>query len=130
MIYELLYKQSEDELSSLMPLICGFKTSLNVSCRYQMLLILISVYDMIQIKSTASLNSNMNKIKNMTNDALLTSLLDEDPTIRLMAQNFWTEKARMPSSTIDRMVLILGKYDSEEHRNRFFIYFALNKSIR
>lgn len=75
-----------------------------------MLLILISVFDMIQYKISDTLGSNGQKIKKLTNETLLITLLDENPTIRLMAQNFWTEKASMPSSTIDRMVLILGKY--------------------
>ena len=53
----------------------------------------------------------------MTNEALLKSLLDEDQTVRLMAQNFWTEKVNMPTNTLDRIVLILdGMYSPATER--------------
>ena len=110
MIYELLDKQPEEELCRLMPIVANFKTHQHFACRYQMLLILISVYEMNQFKISDSASANAVRIRAVTNETLLIALLDEDQTIRLMAQNFWTQKANLPSSTIDRMVLILGKY--------------------
>ena len=108
MIYVLCERQSEEELARLMPIICDFKKHSNAACRYQMLLILILVYEGNQFKINESITANGLKIRQLTNETLLIALLDEDQTIRIMAQNFWTEKANMPSSTIDRMVLILG----------------------
>jgi len=39
-----------------------------------------------------------------------------------MAQNFWIEKANMPSSTIDRMVLILEKMYSPQTEKEYLSY--------
>jgi DNA-dependent protein kinase catalytic subunit len=93
-----------------------------LACRYQMLIILVAVYEMQQLKVTALTTPNATSIKRLTSDTLLKSLLDEDPTIRLMAQNFWLEKANMPTSTIDRMVLILEKMYSPQTEKEYLSY--------
>ncbi len=122
MIHELLDRQSEDELLRLLPTICSFKTHSQVACRYQMLQILISIFDAFQFKITDTLTGTALQIKSLTNDTLLTALLDDNQTVRLTAQNFWTEKANMPSSTIDRMVLILGKMYSAQTESEYLSY--------
>jgi DNA-dependent protein kinase catalytic subunit len=65
---------------------------------------------------------NAISVKKMTNETLLKALLDDDQTIRLMAQNFWIEKANMPSSTIDRMVLILENMYSPQTERDYLSY--------
>ena len=119
MIHELLNNQTEDELNRLMPVICSFINHPYVACRYQMLLILIAIFDAYQFKNDSTTTFS---IKTQTNETLLKALLDEDQTIRLMAQNFWTEKANMPSNTIDRMVLILEKMYSPQTENEYLSY--------
>lgn len=58
----------------------------------------------------------------MVQETLLLSLLDSEPTIRVIAQNFWTEKASMPTSTIDRMLLILEKMYSPQTERDYLSY--------
>jgi DNA-dependent protein kinase catalytic subunit len=58
----------------------------------------------------------------LASEALLTTLLDEEPAIRLTAHNFWTSSANMPSSTIDRLVLILGSMYSSHTETEFLSY--------
>jgi DNA-dependent protein kinase catalytic subunit len=82
MIYELLDKQTEEELCRLLPLICEFKNHPNVACRFQMLKTLILIYETNQLKINDSISSNSMKIKSLTNETLLITLLDEDQTIR------------------------------------------------
>lgn len=48
--------------------------------------------------------------------------MDEDQTVRLMAHNFWTEKANMPSNTIDRTMLILDKMYSAQTESEYLSY--------
>jgi DNA-dependent protein kinase catalytic subunit len=119
MVHELLSSQSEDELNRLIAVICSFITHPYVACRYQMLLILIAVFEAYQFKNDTATTFS---IKTQTNGTLLKALLDEDQTIRLMAQNFWTEKANMPSNTIDRMVLILEKMYSPQTESEYLSY--------
>ncbi len=118
MIYELLSKQSDEEIQRLLPIICSFINHPFVACRYQMILIMINLFGMYQFRS----EKNVTEIKIMVNETLLKALLDEDQTIRLVAQNFWTEKANMPSSTIDRMVLILEKMYSPSTEIEYLSY--------
>lgn len=119
MIYELLDKQTDDELSRLLPIICSFINHPYVACRYQMILILISVYDKCKAKPNVSV---VQRINILTSETLLRALLDEDSTIRLMAQNFWTERANMPTNTIDRMVLILNTMYSPQTESEYLSY--------
>ena len=121
MIYALLKKQSDEELDRILPVICSFIVHPCTACRYQMILILILVFEKYQFISNSE-SSLIFHIKTLTNETLLKALLDEDQTIRLMAQNFWTEKANMPSSTIDRMVLILEKMYSPQTENEYLSY--------
>lgn len=58
----------------------------------------------------------------MVQKTLLLALLDSEPTIRVIAQNFWTEKASMPTSTIDRMLLILDKMYSPQTERDYLSY--------
>lgn len=124
MVYALLQKQSDKELNRLIHIVCDFKKHSHVACRYQMLLILMTVFDMMKqstspTKPTSSFDLDT---KARVDETLLIALLDEDPTIRLMAQNFWTDRANMPSSTIDRMVLILGKMYSPQTEAEYLSY--------
>lgn len=120
MIYELLSKQSQDELNRLLPIVCSFIHHSDVRCRYQTLLILIAVFESYQFKFSDTLvNDN---IKKLTNETLLRALLDPNQGIRVMAQNFWTEKANMPSSTVDRMILILEKMYSPQTELEYLSY--------
>jgi DNA-dependent protein kinase catalytic subunit len=121
MIGELLSKQSDEELIRLLPIVCNFVHHSNAACRYQMILILISVYEMCHLTYTAPKTSTLT-IKKMTSETLLKALLDEDQTIRLMAQNFWIEKGNMPTSTIDRMVLILQTMYSPQTEAEYLSY--------
>lgn len=50
------------------------------------------------------------------------ALLDSEPTIRVIAQNFWTEKANMPLATIDRMCMILERMYSPHVENEYLSY--------
>lgn len=70
-----------------------------------MLLILMKIFEP---------NSSV-QIKQICNETLLIVLLDEDQSIRVMAQNFWCEKANMPSYTIERLVTILDKCTQLKH---------------
>ncbi len=122
MIHELVEKQSEEELLRLLPTICSFKNHSHVACRYQMLRILISIFENYQFKIANTLTPTCLQIKILTNETLLIALLDENQTIRLTAQNFWTDNAYMPSSTIDRMVLILGNMYSTQTESEYLSY--------
>lgn len=53
MFNAMLDKQSEDELVRLMPVVCSFVNHTHVACRYQMLIALISVYDMYSSAAAA-----------------------------------------------------------------------------
>ena len=107
----------------LFPILCDeFVKHSNVACRYQLMLILILSFDIQSSRKSEALNSNAISIRKLTNDTLLLALLDEEQTIRLMAQNFWIEKANMPSSTIDRMVLILEKMYSPQTEREYLSY--------
>ncbi|CAF0815340.1 unnamed protein product [Brachionus calyciflorus] len=120
MINELLDKQSDEEIYRLLPHLCKFINHPHVSCRSQLILILISIFEIYQFKVK---NSNLREqILNMCKENLLKALIDEDSTIRILAQNFWTEKADMPSNTIDRMILILEKLYSPQTEREFLSY--------
>lgn len=121
MVYALLKRQTDEELNRLIHIVCDFKKHSHVACRYQMLLILMTVFDMMK-QSTKPTSSFDLDTKASVNETLLIALLDEDPTIRLMAQNFWTDRANMPSNTIDRMVLILGKMYSSQTEAEYLSY--------
>lgn len=119
MINAVLDKQSEEELGRLMPVICSFVTHSHVACRYQMLVALITVYEMYSGRGVSPVMAGVQKL---VQETLLLALLDPEPTIRVIAQNFWTEKANMPMSTIDRMVLILEKMYSPQTERDYLSY--------
>jgi DNA-dependent protein kinase catalytic subunit len=98
MIYTMLDQQTEEDLNRLLPIVCSFKTHSNAACRYQMILILISLFEKFNLENRVS------KVLQLVNETLLIVLLDEDQSIRILAQNFWCEKANMPTSTIERLV--------------------------
>lgn len=115
MIFNTLEKQSEENLKRLIPIVCSFVKHSNAACRYQMMDILIKVY---QYQS----NKISNELRNLVNETLLLVLLDEDQPIRIVAQNFWCEQSNMPTNTIERMVLVLGKMYSPLTENEYLSY--------
>lgn len=122
MINEVLNIQTEDEIDRLLNHICSFVNHSNVACRYQMLIALIAIFELYQVKVNEIKISVSANIKKLTTETLLKCLLDPDQTIRVIAQNFWTEKANMPSSTIDRMMLILEKMYSPQTESEYLSY--------
>jgi len=115
MIFNTLEKQSEENLKRLIPIVCSFVKHSNAACRYQMMDILIKVY---QYQS----NKISNELRNLVNETLLLVLLDEYQPIGIVAQNFWCEQSNMPTNTIERMVLVLGKMYSPLTENEYLSY--------
>ncbi|RNA36049.1 DNA-dependent kinase catalytic subunit [Brachionus plicatilis] len=120
MIHETLDKQTDEDLDRLMPHLEKFIHHPHLSCRYQFVLILISLYEIYQFKVNQI--GSTSQILNFSKENLLKALIDEDTSIRVMAQNFWTEKADMPSNTIDRMLLIVEKLYSPKTEREFLSY--------
>ncbi len=81
MIFNTLEKQSDENLKRLTPIVCSFVKHSNAACRYQMMDILIKVY---QYQS----NKISNELRNLVNETLLLVLLDEDQPIRIVAKTF------------------------------------------
>ena len=120
MVYETLDKLNDEDLNRLMPHLEKFINHSHLSCRYQFVLILISLYEIYQFKVKESDYRNL--ILDFCKENLLKALIDEESSIRVMAQNFWTEKADIPSNTIDRMLMIVKRLYSPKTESEYLSY--------
>jgi DNA-dependent protein kinase catalytic subunit len=114
LVYELVdTKILPVDMSGLLPKICDFHSHTSVACRYQMINILMKLYQKYNLTSVE--DECLGQILSLCKNTLLKLLLDVDETIRLLAFNFWSDENNQLSNTnasnntIDRVVSILDK---------------------
>jgi DNA-dependent protein kinase catalytic subunit len=134
MLYGLIEKHENEDLfddiftERIIQLVCSFAEHTSVSCRLQMLLILISLYKHYDTKLLSNKESSDPigiRARQMSGETLLRALVDDDEAIRVMAQNFWTEKWQNDASTVDRMVHILNNMYSTK-TEAYYLSYATN----
>ena len=88
-----------DLVTHLLPIVCSvFVRHSNVACRYQLVLVLAAVDAKTAdaksgaVDSEPEMEGRLKSARKLVSDTMLAALLDDDEMIRLMAQNYWTQK--------------------------------------
>ncbi|KAL3877683.1 hypothetical protein ACJMK2_035352, partial [Sinanodonta woodiana] len=117
-VKDIAAKLKPSELNQWVPLVTAFSTNPSTACRNEMYLILMWVYDNYRDDTSAE----SNELMVMTKEGLLRGLGEEDLSLRLQVQNFWSSETRLPISTLDRLVAMLEAMYSPVTEQQYLSY--------
>ncbi|KAK3580733.1 hypothetical protein CHS0354_005741 [Potamilus streckersoni] len=117
-VKDIAAKLKPSELNQWFPLVTAFTTNPSTACRNEMYQILMWVYD--NYRDDTSEESNQLMV--MTKEGLLRGLGEEDLSLRLQVQNFWSSETRLPVNTLDRLVAMLEAMYSPVTEQQYLSY--------
>ncbi|KAM8966776.1 DNA-dependent protein kinase catalytic subunit [Pelodytes ibericus] len=123
-IYKMLSKLKPTELRELLTSVTAFNSHSFPLCRERMYDILMWIYDNYSDEESQSDLVSV-EVFNTAKETLLQGLVDENTELQLIVRNFWSADTRLPTSTMDRMLAILGSLYSTKIE-RHYLSLATN----
>ncbi|KAK1173766.1 DNA-dependent protein kinase catalytic subunit [Acipenser oxyrinchus oxyrinchus] len=105
-VHKILAKLKPVELKELLISVTAFTTHPSPVCRERMYDILMWIHDNYRDPESQS-DSVSTEVLNLAKETLLQGLTDENQGLQLYVRNFWSHESRLPTSTLERMLVIL-----------------------
>ncbi|XP_022778667.1 DNA-dependent protein kinase catalytic subunit-like isoform X5 [Stylophora pistillata] len=106
-IKHLMKKLTIPELKFIFPLLTSFVSHPNLLCRDLMYDIFIWIYDSYRADEAFQAEEGSADILADAKDHLLQGLADDHRDLQLKLRNFWSDEARLPGTTLERLVEVL-----------------------
>ncbi|MEE6464048.1 hypothetical protein FKM82_006146 [Ascaphus truei] len=106
-VYKMLSALKPTELRELLTSVAAFSSHSSPVCRERMYDILMWIYDNYRDHESQTDNDSR-AVFNISKEALLQGLVDENTELQLIVRNFWSDETRLPTGTMDRMLAVLS----------------------
>ncbi|XP_075444614.1 LOW QUALITY PROTEIN: DNA-dependent protein kinase catalytic subunit [Ascaphus truei] len=106
-VYKMLSALKPTELRELLTSVAAFSSHSSPVCRERMYDILMWIYDNYRDHESQTDNDSR-AVYNISKEALLQGLVDENTELQLIVRNFWSDETRLPTGTMDRMLAVLS----------------------
>ncbi|KAM9024210.1 DNA-dependent protein kinase catalytic subunit [Ara ararauna] len=117
-VYKMLSKLKPLELKELLPGVTGFISHPSIICRQRMYDILMWIYDNYSDPESQA-DGDSQEILKLAKEMLLQGLIDENADLQLIVRNFWSNETRLPTNTLDRMLLLLNSLYSTKIETQY-----------
>uniref|UniRef100_A0A3Q1J9C8 DNA-dependent protein kinase catalytic subunit n=1 Tax=Anabas testudineus TaxID=64144 RepID=A0A3Q1J9C8_ANATE len=105
-IHKIIVLLTPVELQELLSAVTAFISHPSPVCRERMYDILMWIQDNYSDKESMSDNTSV-EILNAAKETLLQGLSEENQGLQLYVQNFWSQEKRLPTATLQRMLMVL-----------------------
>ncbi|MBN3311515.1 PRKDC kinase, partial [Atractosteus spatula] len=105
-IHKIMAKLKPVEMREMLGAVTSFITHPSPVCRERMYDILMWIHDNYR-DSESQADSDSLEMLNVSKETLLQGLVDENQGLQLYVRNFWSHETRLPTTTLERMLVIL-----------------------
>ncbi|XP_027045855.1 DNA-dependent protein kinase catalytic subunit-like [Pocillopora damicornis] len=121
-IKHLLRKLTIPELKLIFPSVSSFVSHPNLLCRDLMYDVFIWIYDSYRADEAFQAEEGSADILAVAKDHLLQGLADDNRDLQLKLRNFWSDEARLPGTTLERLVEVLRALYSTTSEIQYLSY--------
>ncbi|XP_075994169.1 DNA-dependent protein kinase catalytic subunit isoform X2 [Genypterus blacodes] len=123
-IHKIIAHLTPPQLQELLGAVTAFVSHPSPVCKERMYDILMWIQDNYSDAESMADNTSL-EVLNAAKETLLQGLSDENQGLQLYVRNFWSQEKRLPTATLERMLMVLGSLYSCQIE-RCFLSLATN----